>query len=144
MPDPKQAQSSRIHTLIDSKYRTILNTTTPTSLPSSHIDSNNTLASKYLKPKLFFGFRPLIFRVPALILCDYIGNKAAIQSRMKAVYESVAGCDTSIGADAVVFVSKMMPGQPPYLYTLPLYICMYSITCYSTSHSVHVCVPYIQ
>ena len=111
MPDPKQAQASRIHTLIDSKYRTILNTTTtPTTLPTSNIHSTNTLASKYLKPKLFFGFRPLIFRVPALILCDYIGNKAAIQSRMKAVYESVAGCDTSIGADAVVFVSKMMPG----------------------------------
>ena len=53
MPDPKQAQSSRIHTLIDSKYRTILNTTTPTTLPTSNIDSSSstTLASKYLKPK---------------------------------------------------------------------------------------------
>ena len=49
MPDPKQAQSSRIHTLIDSKYRTILNTTTPTTLPISNIDSASTLASKYLK-----------------------------------------------------------------------------------------------
>ena len=57
MPDPKQAQSSRIHTLIDSKYRTLLNTTTPTTLPISNIDSStNTLASKYLKPKLFSGF----------------------------------------------------------------------------------------
>ena len=61
MPDPKQAQSSRIHTLIDSKYRTILNTITPTSLPISNIDNSNTLASKYLNAKLFFGFRPLIF-----------------------------------------------------------------------------------
>ena len=52
MPDPKQAQSSRIHTLIDSKYRTLLNTTTPTTLPTSNIDSSSstTLASKYLIP----------------------------------------------------------------------------------------------